>query len=594
MAKINRTKEIWHIPKRGNVHQTIYMVYCLTSDKFLNKAWSTGKQEMMASEMGKAGVTESGKALSHQSVRTLLANVPKYLGFIYIDNSTNPPRVVVTEVGDLLLKTHEIDKIPKHRKLSDYRKTGDLIETSEIFELQMAKLIITNPIIRNDCTNILVFPFRMTIRLILELGYLDIEEIAYFLFHTKSEDEFDLKLQQIRNFRNLTPERRQAEIDAYKKTEEGKLTLVKAPTARYYMYLCFSTGLCKTSTKYVNKVTDMRLSTLKLKDMNLAREIIDKFQDAEIYDFKENSKLWIDYFSNPHKLNPPIDIKVSFESNHDLLILIHKEGDLVFEDTIGEDSHQIVFPAFHNEDYEIVAYSLVNGNEVFKKIITADRNVRELIFRITSDYPKTPRNSTIIINNIGEVASGKFGSFDKEYGNRLEILGKILSRNFKDSIRVGGRFEYLFFELLLILKAEGKIDEVYWYGKIGDFGLPLPAPGGPNGNPDIVFFIDNFTFVLELTTIRGNRSQWQGSEASSVPDHIRSYKKNNPKETVIGIFSAPSIHEQLERNLRLNAQEIQVSMVFIPSVEFATVLKDKSREELLDFLLKMNDEQLAH
>lgn len=594
MAKINRTKEIWHIPKRGNVHQTIYMIYCLTSDKFQNKTWSTGKQEMMASEMGKAGVTESGKALSHQSVRTLLANVPKYLGFIYIDNSTNPPRVIVTEVGELLLKTHEIERIPKHRNLPEYRKTGDLIETSEIFELQMSKLIITNPIIRNDCINILVFPFRMTIKLIQELEYLDLEEIAYFLFHTKSEDEFDLKLQQIKNFRNLSPERRQAEIDAYKKTEEGILTLVKAPTARYYMYLCFSTGLFEISTKNVNKVTHMRLSTLKLKDSNLAQEIIDKFQDAEIYDFKENSKLWKDYFSNPHKLNPPIDIKVTFKSNNDLLVIIHKEGDLVFEDTIGGDSYQIVFPAFHEEDYEIVAYSLVNGNEVFKKNITADRNDRELIFHIGSNYPKVVRNSTIIVNNIAEVVSGKFGSFDKDYYNRLEILGKILSRNFKDSIRVGGRFEYLFFELLSILEEEGKIDEVFWYGKMGDYDLPLPAPGGPEGNPDIVFFIDDFTFVLELTTIRGTRSQWKGAEASSVPDHIRSYKKRNPKETVIGIFSAPSIHEQLERNLRLNAQEINVGMLFIPSDDLATALKDKNREELLDYLIKMNEDQLAH
>ena len=43
------------------------MVNVLTMDKFLNKAWSSGKQEAMASEMAKAGLTASGKALSHQS-----------------------------------------------------------------------------------------------------------------------------------------------------------------------------------------------------------------------------------------------------------------------------------------------------------------------------------------------------------------------------------------------------------------------------------------------------------------------------------------------------------------------------------------------
>jgi hypothetical protein len=56
MAKIGRSREIWHIPKRGNVHQTIYMVYVLTWDKFLKKTWSSGKQEALGSEMGKYSV----------------------------------------------------------------------------------------------------------------------------------------------------------------------------------------------------------------------------------------------------------------------------------------------------------------------------------------------------------------------------------------------------------------------------------------------------------------------------------------------------------------------------------------------------------
>lgn len=593
MAKTTRSKEIWHIPKRGSVHQTIYMVYCLTWDKFSKKSWSSGKQEMMASEMGKAGVTDSGEALTHQSVRTLLANIPKYLGFIYIDQSTSPSRIVVTEVGSLLIDHHQIEKIPKHRNLSEYKQAGDLIETSELFELQMAKLIITNPIINNDCQKILVFPFRMTLKLLLELDYLDCEEIAYFLFHTKSEDEYDLRLQQIINFRNLPSEGRQAEIDAYKKTEEGILTLVKAPTSGYFMYLCCSTGICKKISRDVNKLTHKKLTALELVDKSLAMEIIDKFQKSEIYDFNENTKLWIDYFSNPNKLEPPFDITINFDLNNKLFVCVYKDGELVHDETLGENVSRMVFPAFHGEDYEIKAFGLDDGSEVLGKIITADRNCREFQFRVSSKRSQKPLTVPAIVKKIEEVTSGKFKGFDKEYYTHLEVLGKLTSKNFIDNFRLGGRFEFLFFSLLSNLQEENKIDEVYWYGKIGKYDLAEPAPGGPTGNPDIVFIIDKFTFVLELTTIRGNRNQWNGSEASSVPDHIRSYKKNHPTENVIGIFSAPSIHCQLERSLRLNAQDNNVGMLFIQCVELANVLIEMNKEELLQFLLDRKDDQLA-
>ena len=72
------------------------MVYVLSWEKFLGKSWSSSKEEMLGSEMGKAGLTESGKAITHQSVRTLLANLPKYLGFVYLDYSSTPPRIFVT------------------------------------------------------------------------------------------------------------------------------------------------------------------------------------------------------------------------------------------------------------------------------------------------------------------------------------------------------------------------------------------------------------------------------------------------------------------------------------------------------------------
>jgi len=593
MAKITRTKEIWHIPKRGNVHQTIYMVNLLTWDKFLQKSWSSGKQEAIASEMGKAGVTENGHAISHQSVRTLLANIPKYLGFVYIDDSSTPSRVFVTDVGYKLIEHHDIVNVPKHRNLKEYELSGDLIEVSDVFKQQMSKLIITNPSILSDCQNILVFPFRMTLRLLLELDYLDKEEIGYILFHTKSEDEFPLLVEKIKNFRTLPPEKRQAEIDAYKLTDEGKLTLVLAPSAGYYMYLCFSTGLCERFNTNVNKVTNKKLTALKLKDKEMAKSLIEVYKDAETYDFKDNGFLWNEYFSKPSRLFPPFDVSLTTSSEEEILTLVVKDKYIIASDMMSSTSKPLEIPVFKDEEYQIISYILNTGEEIFNDKISFNTAKRSFLIDINQELKNSIFSFDELINRLEEMFSGKYEGFDKSYHRKLEVIKKVLDKNYIDNRRKGGRLEYLFFDLLTRAKDKELIDEVYWYGKIGQYGICEPAPGGKDGNPDIVFEIDDYSFVLELTTIRDVRAQWGGSEASSVPDHIQKFQTLNPQRKVIGIFSAPSIHSQLAQNLLLNARHVNVGMLFEPCIEFAKLLSTTNRQDLKQYLIDKSTKQLS-
>jgi len=107
-----------------------------------------------------------------------------------------------------------------------------------------------------------------------------------------------------------------------------------------------------------------------------------------------------------------------------------------------------------------------------------------------------------------------------------------------------------------------------------------------------VFEIEDYIFVLELTTIKGFRAQWNSSEASSVPDHIAKFKRLNPEKKVVGIFSAPSIHSQLEQNLTLNARKEKVGMIFKPCIEFAIFLSNCKRKDLIDVLLKESKTQI--
>ncbi|MFH1038100.1 MAG: AlwI family type II restriction endonuclease, partial [PVC group bacterium] len=175
------------------------------------------------------------------------------------------------------------------------------------------------------CENILVFPFRLTLKVLLATDYLDMEEIGYILFHTKSEDALDLVIQRIKNFRALPSVKRTAEIDAYRKTEEGQLTLVKAPTAGYYMYLCFSTGLCDRGRVKVNKSRDNQLSAIKLKNKDVVNKLLTKFADVEIYDFKDGWFLWKEYFANPNRLYPPFDVSIQTNSTDEILVTIIKD-----------------------------------------------------------------------------------------------------------------------------------------------------------------------------------------------------------------------------------------------------------------------------
>jgi hypothetical protein len=55
----------------------------------------------------------------------------------------------------------------------------------------------------------------------------------------------------------------------------------------------------------------------------------------------------------------------------------------------------------------------------------------------------------------------------------------------------------------------------------------------------------------------------------------------------------PSIHHQLEHNLRLNATKEKVGMIFKPCVEFADFLANSNRKDLRKTLVEEATEQSA-
>ena len=250
MAQGNRSKEVWLIPKRGSLHQTICLIDGIKERNYSGTTWNPQKQNNLGVNLKKWGATKDGKNVSAQSIRTLAAAIPQYLGFLYINTNTTPNTIRLTKAGEELWLNHKDDL----EKIENLVKGRDkIIKESDILLKQMEKLQITNPIILKDCENILIFPFRMTLKLLLELDYLDKEEIAYIVLKMKDETEYSLAIKEIKNLRKMPMSDRKEIIDAFKETHIGSITLAKASSAGYYQTLCTTTGIIeKVNVKYPN------------------------------------------------------------------------------------------------------------------------------------------------------------------------------------------------------------------------------------------------------------------------------------------------------------------------------------------------------
>lgn len=574
MAQKNRTKEIWLIPKRVNLHQTICLIDGIIERKYDGTSWNPQKQNNLGVNLKKWGATKDGKNISPQAIRTLVASIPQYLGFLYVNTESTPNTICLTEAGMALWHKHKdaLIKVPNLVEGKDL-----LITESEAVLKQMEKLQITNPVINKDCENIYVFPFRFMLKVLLEVGYLDQEEIAYFLFKVRNEDEVDVIVQEIENFRKLSTESRESLINAFKSTHIGNITLVKASSAGYFISLCQITGIID-KLKVTPDNRNGAIAALKINDiyMSYVEEMLhSKYQNTEVYDFEDNLQLWIDYIGNPARDYPPIDISIINKTNRSFLVQVFKDGMCRYDDLM-EAAGILQFPMFVDEQYNIKIIDITTGDELETLNICPTFEQRE--YEIEDELS----DITVASETLDDVAkeiiehceAANFAGKTLNYLNTLSRITGIDKVNDK-SLR-GAYFEYYVYKMLSILKSEKVIDDVIWNGKIGKYGLPTQAPGGKTGTPDMVFTIDDLHIVVELTTIKAKSLQFS-AEGSSVPDHIRLYKQDSGKD-VVGVFCAPTIHERNTAVMRSAIAPYGIKLHCITDKELVELLLSKDKE----------------
>lgn len=594
MTQKKRDKEYWLIPKRANLHQSILLVKGIVELKYHLKTWNPSKQDRLGSYLGKNGATNTGKTITPQAVRTLLASIPQYLGYVYIDTSTTPNTMVVTNAGKKFVTDHVGDLQPMTTLIKG-DSNNETIKESTFYRKQFEKLQLTNPIVLKDCENICIFPLLVIYKLVRELEYLDVDELAYIVFKIKDHSEIPLAKREILNLRKMDTPERVLLIELFKTTHLGNISLVQAPTSTYFIKLLMQTGVFveeKIELPNPNNTHKIKTKSIKIKHdaLEYVSNALLNVDFNNTYDFGNNVKLWIDYIGDPTNAFVPKDIEFLNDTSCSYILNIEYNDEIIFSDFVSEFSSKYI-PMFKNKKYIINCIDLYSGKTMSTHTLLIDDSIytrSKIAYKLSSTT--TIKSSQTIENLADEILSHcESPHFDAPFIQYLTTLEKITGKSYvKNKSLRGGRLEYLFYKLLTLLKEKTVIDDVYWNGKISQYGLPTPAPGGKTGIPDLVFIINDTHILLELTTIKSKSLQWT-AEGASVPDHINHYKIHNNVKTR-GLYVAPIHHTRVTNGIR--SQLIpEIDITYLNVKEFVRLLKKSDKNLLIDSLKIDNESE---
>lgn len=584
---MSRTKnanetDYWLIPKRISVHQAWCLIDGIIERDYDGHSWNPNVQNNLGVNLKKWGATSTGKNISPQAIRTLAAYV-QYLGFIYIDTSSKSNTIHITQAGRSFWENNR-HKITRMRNLNDGKKLL-LIKSDEI-RVQMEKLHFTNPTISKKCTNIRLFPFRITLRLLRELEYLDAEELAMFVFKMKHDSEYASVVSLINDFRGLSKEERTKKVAEFNNTKFGNLSLVKAPSTRYFASLCESTGIISVSKEAPRTNMSDKLNVLRIEKgfEEYVDDILDnRYVYVSEYDFKDDLKLWIDYYGDPDKVATPVDTELRNDSGASLLAAVFDRNRHMVNSSIlnNGESESFSFPAFEGDTYEITLHETESGKYLEPvRIIPSDIDYRYEIPGSVCASAVTETFGSIKDSILKHIEAKKFN--DKTT-RLLEAIKEVTGIDkLSDTALRGAYLESEFYRLLCLMKSEGRIDHVTWNGKYGHMGLPVAAPGGKQGVCDLLFTIDDTSYVLELTTMK-SKSQQEKAEASSVPDHVR-IEASNTTNCVKGLFAAPILHDRVVRMMQATAASTDTDLTCITISELLEIFEEQDRNTLKEKL----------
>jgi len=530
----------WHCNKRWtDISKTRQALAILESSKFEDKAWNEGKQAFYAQLLNKEGLSDS---TNPRSTRAILGTF-KFFGFAWTKNK----KLIITEAG-------------KEFVHGNVKKTLKL----QLLKWQYPNIFEAKGGVAPYTRTMRLFPFRVLIRLAEEIGPVHEDELALFVWKTKTDElsEIGKTKQDILGFRKLSdPEKR-------KKVQSDFLFITNHEYEAHLRPYILATDLCLFDSK-------QRLLSINKAVYSEIKEILEENPEVKT-DWKDETE-WFEYFGDTKYYQPPVSVQFTFLSKKGPAARVYAKVFQNGRETWGitEDDGTLSFSLYEKQKFTLETILPKNGEVLQTKSLLISPKVRKVEIKLARGPISRVESIDVTIEKINQLLKKHL---DDEISDRLKMKARVekheIDKKQLRSLR-GGRFEELVYRLLVYFKGR-VFTEVIWNGKIGEWGLPVPAQklSEETGKklPDILVFQDNDLYAVETTLLRG-RAQWEKPEAVSVPEHVENMINEFKGKNVQGLFIAGELDSSVQINLITRAINQGYKIVPMEAPEFLDMIK---------------------
>lgn len=547
----------WHCNKRWtDIGKTKKALAILKSKDFEGKTWSEGKQSFYAIQLNNMGLSGS---TNPRSARAILGSF-KFFGFAW----TLERKLLITQAGKEFID-------------------GD---STKALKIQLLKWQYPNPFeakggVAPYTKTLRLFPFRVLLRLLYEIGPLHEDELALCAWKIQNDgnEEIERAKECILTYRQLSEEQ---------KRQHRRTDVLYVTNHEYEAHLrpyILATDLCRFDT-------DQRLLRISEENKKEVEKILSERVIARTK-WKDEAE-WFEYYGNIRHSHPPkgmsLRLKPKSGAATGFCIKVTQNGRESYG--VSDEEGVVTFTLFDDQEIRVEVMRPSDGLTIFKRDCRIGAADSEINVPLRERLKAVTESIDTLLEKMKQLLSA---GLDNEIRDRLDIRAKFAGETVgKKVIRYlrGARFEQLTYKLFNVFKTK-VFDDVIWHGKVGEWGLPIPAQkvSEQTGKklPDILVFDRNKLYVVETTLLRG-RAQWEKPEAVSVPDHIESMIATFKDRKVCGLFIAEKLDSSVEINLVTRAINKGYQVVPMEVSEFLDIIKLLAKNPEKDFWASYYDQ----
>lgn len=408
----------------------------ILESKFEGKTWSEGNQAYYAQILNKRSLSDS---TNPRSSRAILGTF-KFFGFAWTDQR----KLIITPAGKKFVH-------------------GGV---SHMLRLQLLKWQYPNPFeakgaVAPYTSTLRLFPFRVLLELVLELGFLHEHELAHLVWKIQSDTKSELERvkSDIQAFRKLSDKERQ------KLCQGDQFFLTCHEYEAHLRPYMVATNLCSFDDR-------KRVLCITPAAKQQVRKIVS--EKVEVKSDWIDEEEWFEYFGNIKYLHPPRSIELKLRSSKGPLTGVYVKVGQNGLWRVTNDAGIASITLYEGQNYDIDVILPKDGRSVFRGSIRVMPSAH-IVDLLIGAAPPTPTESVdVIMEKIHQLLSK---GIDNELNQRLNMRSAIEKKEFDRKMMRhvrGARFEHLVYGLLNSFTGN-VFDKVVWHGRVGEWGLPTAA-----------------------------------------------------------------------------------------------------------------------